>query len=302
METPVTPPPEPAPLDLDTLPAVDPRPAGGQPGDARRVTVGIADTEESDAAIRWGADHARLTGSTLHLVHAFVWPLMNVDVDPVPGIAGSGLRAAADHLVAHATEVAQEVAPEVAVTSEIVEGRAAAVLLAASAQTDVLAVGSRGLGRVLAMVMGSTSLALARHAACPVMVVRGEPLTEGPIGVAYEGSELGAQAMIRAGQLAAEHGTEVHVVIGIATPAAEHARILRAARERIHASVPEVTVELGATATARDARSLIAASEDVRTLVVAARGEGAVSAASQIGAVVQFAHTPIWIERPLRQD
>ncbi len=266
-----------------------------------RVVVGVADTDESDKAVRWGAEHAARTGGSLHLVHAFVWPLMNVDVDPVPGVAGSGLRSAAETLVQHAVQHAHEVAPDVSVTSQIVEGRGADVLLAASRVADVLAVGSRGLGRFLSMVMGSTSLALGRRAECPVVVVRGDEATDGPIGVAYEGSDLGTQALRRAGELAAVYGTEVHVVIGVATPLSEHPRILETARRLIHEDHPDVSVELADGSAAHDAKTLVRLSEGVRALVVAARGEGAVSASSQTGAVVQYAHTPIWIERPLRR-
>lgn len=264
-----------------------------------RVVVGIADTEESDRAVTWGADHARRIGGTLHLVHAFVWPLMNVDVEPVPGITGSGLRAATEHLVQHAVDIARAVEPRLPVTSSIVDGRGVDVLLAASAGAEVLAVGSRGLGRVLAVVMGSTSLTLARNAKCPVVVVRGDELTDGPIAVSFESSDLGTQALRRAGDLAALHGTEIHVVIGIAAPVAEHGRILESARHIIGEDHPEVRVEPSKVAFAKDAKQLVAASEGDRMIVVAARGDGAASASSQTVAVVQHAHTPIWIERPL---
>lgn len=282
----------------------DPRPSPSddrrdQPPDRPRVVVGIADTDESDRAVTWGADHAQRIGGTLHLVHAFVWPLLNVDVEPVPGITGSGLRAATDHLVAHAVQVARTAAPGLPVTSSVVDGRGVDVLLQASRGAEVLAVGSRGLGRVLALVMGSTSLALARNAHCPVVVVRGEELTDGPIGVSYEATDLGTQALRRAGDLAALHDAEVRVVVGIAAPLAEHGRILEQVRALIAADHPQVRVEASSASSARDARQLIAASEGARLVVVAARSEGAASASSQTVAVVQHARTPIWIERPL---
>lgn len=284
----------------DTFPPQHPTRTDAPGSAPRPVVVGLADTEESDRAVAWGADHARRIGAPLHLVHAFVWPLMNVDVDPVPGIAGSGLRAAAEHLLDHAVGIAREQSPDLAVTAEIRDGRSADVLLAAAKDAQVLAVGSRGLGRVMAMVMGSTSLTLARRADCPVVVVRGDALTDGPIGVAYESSELGGQALDRAGELAALHGTHVDVVIGVSTPNSEHPRILAAAERRISAAHPDIEVCLAEVAAARDARALVRASEGVRTLVVAARGEGASSASSQTTTLVQYAHTPVWIERPLR--
>lgn len=271
-----------------------------RPREARgpRVVVGVADSDESEKAIRWGADHVARTGGTVHLVHAFVWPLMNVDVDPVPGITGSGLRGAAEALLRTAADIAREQAPGIDVRTRIVEGRGPDVLLGASRHADVLAVGSRGLGRVLALIAGSTSIALARRAACPVVVVRGDEMTDGPVGVAYEGSDSGRRALIRAGELAALYGTEVHVVIGVRTPAGEHERILGSVRELIGAEHPEVRVELSHIPSATDARSLIAASEGTRLIVVPPRAlEGGVSASSQTGSVLQYAHTPVWVER-----
>lgn len=265
--------------------------------DGPLVVVGVADTAENDAAVRWGAEHARRSGGRLHLVHAFVWPLMNVDVDPVPGIAGSGLRAGAESLIRHAEEVARAASPEVPVTSEIVDGRAADVLLQSSHRADVLAVGSRGLGRFLAMVMGSTSLALGRRAACPVVVVRGDEATDGPVGVAYEGSDLGARAIRRAGELAALYGTHAALVVGVATPRDQNQRILETARGLVAETHPEVEVHLADPTAAHDARRLVELTKGARMLVVPARTEGAASASSHISSVVQYAQTPIWIER-----
>lgn len=281
---------------METAPETPVRP-DDRPVQRPRVAVGIADTDESDRTVRWGAEHARRTGGALHLVHAFVWPLMHVDVDPVPGITGSGLRAGAEALVRHAEEIAREVAPGIDISSEIVEGRTVDVMLAASREADVLAVGSRGLGRMLAMVMGSTSLTLVRRADCPVVVVRGDEATDGPIGVAYESTDLGEQALVRAGALAGVYDTSVHLVIGVATPAEDHERILEHARRVIGETTPGAQVELSPVASARDARRLVEASEGTRALVVPARTEGPASASSQTAAVVQLAHTPIWVER-----
>lgn len=279
--------------------ATNPAPDAPDAGRTPLVVVGVADSEESDRAIRWGAEHVRRTGGTLRLVHAFIWPLMNVDVDPVPGVAGSGLRAGAETLVAHAVELAREAAPGIAIETDIVVGRAVDVLLDASKTADVLAVGNRGLGRMLSLVMGSTSLALARRAQCPIVVVRGDETTAGPVAVAYESTDLGEQAIERAGRLAAVYDAEVHVVIAVATPADEHDEILEAVRRIIGRSTEGVRVRLADTQAVRDARRLVAASEGSRLIVVPAQTESMFSASSATGAVVHYANTPVWIERPL---
>ncbi|MDO5661513.1 MAG: universal stress protein [Brachybacterium sp.] len=262
-----------------------------------RVVVGVADTGESDRAVRWGADHAARAGGSLHLVHAFVWPLMGVDVDPVPGISGSGLRVAAERLLETAADRARELAPDLPVTTEVRDGRAVDVLLELSAEADIISVGNRGLGRVLAMVLGSSSLVLARRSRCPVVVVRGEELTDGPVGLMYEGSDHGVRAMHRAGALADLYGTAVHVVIGIQTPPREYLRILRTVTAVVHHDHPGVAVRLADIPAAADARHLIEASTGSRIVVVTPRRPDAPSAAKQTASVLQLADTPVWIER-----
>lgn len=267
---------------------------------APRIVVGVADTPESEIAVRWGARYAQTTGGTVHLVHAFVWPLMGVDVDPVPGITGSGLRTAAESLLASAVEIAQEAAPGVRVTTAIEEGRRVDVMLEASESADVIAVGSRGLGRLMSLVVGSTGLALASRSHCPVVVVRGDENTDGPIAVSYEPGEGGESAIRRGADLAATYGTGLHVVIGVETPSADEADILQrtaAIARKGHPDLEVVPAEIGRSV--HSARELISASEGTRMIVIAARvaGESSRSAASQTGTVLQFANTPVWIER-----
>ena len=84
---------------------------------APRITVGVHDSDESDHAVRWAARHAAAVGGTLHLVHAFVWTELDVNVDPISGMPGSGFRGAADTLLREAAELVHERAPEVEVTS-----------------------------------------------------------------------------------------------------------------------------------------------------------------------------------------
>jgi nucleotide-binding universal stress UspA family protein len=53
----------------------------------------------------------------------------------------------------------------------VLEGDAASELAAASAELDLLVLGSRGYGSVRSALLGSVSRALVRSAACPVVVL-----------------------------------------------------------------------------------------------------------------------------------
>lgn len=54
---------------------------------------------------------------------------------------------------------------------EVIMGSPAAELTRRSAQLDLLVLGSRGYGPLRRLLLGSTSTQLARHAACPVLVL-----------------------------------------------------------------------------------------------------------------------------------
>jgi nucleotide-binding universal stress UspA family protein len=56
-------------------------------------------------------------------------------------------------------------------------------------------VGARGLGSVKRFLMGSVSHVVARHARCPVLVVKGRPRKLGSVLVAMDGSEDSFQAV-----------------------------------------------------------------------------------------------------------
>src|SRR5699024_5998670 len=73
-----------------------------------RITVGVFDADESDQAVRWAARHAGAVDGSLHLVHAFVWTELDVNIDPISGMAGSGFRGAAHTLIQDAVAIVRE--------------------------------------------------------------------------------------------------------------------------------------------------------------------------------------------------
>lgn len=60
------------------------------------------------------------------------------------------------------------------VVTEVMEGDAAeAIIASANAnKSDLIVMGSRGLGRLAGLVLGSTSQKVVAHAPCPVLIVR----------------------------------------------------------------------------------------------------------------------------------
>jgi len=54
---------------------------------------------------------------------------------------------------------------------------------------DLVVLGTRGLGAAQGFLLGSVSQTVARHATCPVLVVKGSPRKPGKVLVAMDGSE-----------------------------------------------------------------------------------------------------------------
>jgi len=76
------------------------------------------------------------------------------------------------------------------------DARVEIVRAAEARRADMLALGARGLGRLKRFFAGSTSLAAARYAPCPVAIIRGRPRPVGRALVAIDGSE-GSRAAVR---------------------------------------------------------------------------------------------------------
>jgi nucleotide-binding universal stress UspA family protein len=72
------------------------------------------------------------------------------------------------------TEVVGD-ATDVRVERKTVEGMAAQVLVEEADGADLLVVGSRGHGGFAGLLLGSVSQQCAQHAACPVVIIRGQP-------------------------------------------------------------------------------------------------------------------------------
>jgi nucleotide-binding universal stress UspA family protein len=266
---------------------------------APKVTVGVFDADESDQAVRWAAGHAAAVGGTLHLVHAFVWTELDVNVDPISGMPGSGFRGAADTLLREAAEIALERAPEVEITSEVIDGNSVPVLVHVSEQSDLLVLGGRGLGRLMTLIVGSKSLALASRAHCPVVVVRGDIAGDGPVGLVHH--ETATEVVTRAADLAEAYGRDIHLVVRPGTTPEQAREIMAGVAQRIALSHPSVYVRDVTVASSDSARQLVEASENASLMVVAGeRGSdpgGKISAPRQLVNVLRYANTPVWIER-----
>jgi len=136
---------------------------------AMRVLLAADGSDDARAATTWLATLPLPEGACVRVVSVASVPTSALDIPPVRELQQSirdATRAIAD------TARAALGAP--AETSEVREGDAREQILAAAEawKADLIVVGARGLGTVSAALLGSVSLAVARHASCAVLVVK----------------------------------------------------------------------------------------------------------------------------------
>lgn len=144
-------------------------------GLTRYVVVGVDGSEPALEAVRWAAVEAARRGVTLRLVGATPLPLhrgigaRGPHIDYTKAfveLVGIQLDAAAEVALGHASGLDIE--------QQAVIGFPAPVLESESKRAELLILGSRGLGGVSGMLLGSVAVAMTTHAHCPVVIVRGE--------------------------------------------------------------------------------------------------------------------------------
>ncbi|WP_149549222.1 universal stress protein [Streptomyces marokkonensis] len=119
------------------------------------LVVGVDGSEASLEAVDWAAEEAMRHDVPLRLLHAAA----------ADGEAADVIDAAAGR--------ARTTAPTVSLSSRVLHEDAAVGLAGEGRNALALVLGSRGLGGLPGMLLGSVGLAVAARADCPVVVVRG---------------------------------------------------------------------------------------------------------------------------------
>jgi nucleotide-binding universal stress UspA family protein len=136
------------------------------------IVVGLDGSPGSKAALQWALDEARLRGWPVRAVLAFPASaaVPSAGFDPVP-IDIEGFDNEAEAALAALVEQAGDTS-DVEIERVAIPGPPAQVLIDESEEAKLLVVGSRGIGGVAGLVLGSVSTQIAHHASCPVLIVR----------------------------------------------------------------------------------------------------------------------------------
>lgn len=153
------------------------------PTEFRRVVVGVDGSRRSIRAVEFAYEFAALHDA--ELVALLAWHELGevalrgaeqaAGTTTRPGKTGSDpseIRATCERLLAESVAGTRQRYPEVTLRSEVTTTqRPADALFSASAEADLLVVGSQGRGPIRSSLLGSVGHAVAHYARCPVAVV-----------------------------------------------------------------------------------------------------------------------------------
>ncbi|WP_299038003.1 universal stress protein [uncultured Pseudokineococcus sp.] len=139
------------------------------------VVVGADGSPSAERALDVAADLAARTGAVLQPITAWTVPPVG-PYGAVSELYAPELHALAGAASAAATERARQRHPDLVVDARVVQDQPVRALGAASQGAGRVVVGSQGHGRVLGAVLGSVSQGAVHACACPVEVVRPDPV------------------------------------------------------------------------------------------------------------------------------
>jgi nucleotide-binding universal stress UspA family protein len=161
------------------------------------IVVGVDGSPRSDLALRWAVRWAERTGAVVRAVMCWEYPILLTLPSPIgqPVPPPERMQDATEQALTTVLEPVRA-ATTVEVDGVARRGKASTVLLEEATSAVMVVVGTRGLGRARAALLGSVSRKVAAASPCPVAVVPEETDLEatGPVVVGVDGSagSLGA--------------------------------------------------------------------------------------------------------------
>jgi nucleotide-binding universal stress UspA family protein len=151
--------------------AIAPRGLAGSDDSIRIVGCGFDGSSEAHEALAWAADLARRRRARLAVLAVHT----RIAFGGVSSAGALGYRSADDTLRRTLEQQMRDATASLGggidVNARLLDGDPSTALVAASAELDLFALGSRGYGPVRAVLLGSVSRALVRDGGCSVVVL-----------------------------------------------------------------------------------------------------------------------------------
>ena len=289
------------------------------------IVVAVDGSDASNEAVRWAANTAAKREIPLRLASSYTMPqFLYAEGMAPPKELYDELQGETLDKIEAARKIALEVAPDIKIGHTVAEGSPIDMLLEMSNDVTMIVLGSRGLGGLSGMVMGSVSAAVVSHSTCPVVVVREDSgVTEsskyGPVVVGVDGSDVSQKATEYAFAEAHARGSELIAVntwmdmqvqaslAGLTAAQKEWEQTEKEQKqmmdERLSAlaeKYPEVPVKKIVTRD-RPVRALAENAENAQLLVTGSHGRGGFKGmllGSTSRALLQSAPCPMMVVRP----
>lgn len=184
---------------------------------AGSIVVGVDGSPASHHALRWAVGQAALERRPLVILHAMnlLGPGQRTGASlDAPSQLSHELTTGARGVLDEAVRRARHLAPRLDLYEVLSQADPRNALLAEAARATMVVVGSRGRGPVASLLLGSVSVAVSRHAGCPVVVVRPQEaavVREGVL-VGVDGTARDRDVVAFAFQLASQRAMSLTVV------------------------------------------------------------------------------------------
>lgn len=142
-----------------------------------RVVVGVDGSADARHAAEWALREATLHGGELVVVHVWTIPAVVAGGEMLSVVPVDEFQRSAQKLLAQEAEHLRSRAADTPVEARLEYGSPIAVLPELAADASLLVIGSRGMGRVAGIFLGSVSQAVIARVRCPTLVV--PPADEG---------------------------------------------------------------------------------------------------------------------------
>jgi nucleotide-binding universal stress UspA family protein len=288
-----------------------------------RILLATDGSGDAQLAARSAIELAKTTGSELHVIYV----VHRAEELRQPEGLGFGSVVSQEELKRTGQAMLDKLVKQIEDTGGSVgqahlrQGRTDEKIVAQAEElgAGLIVVGSRGLGGVRRALVGSVSDSVVRHAHCPVMMVRGKPVSfPTKILLSTDGSEEAEFAARTAADLARDMNSELHVVhVGVQYFLVIHDYIsptqyqeLKQERQGVLDEQVSKIEEAGGTVTKsylrmgrREDEEIVALAEEVGAGLIAmgSRGLGGIRRAllgSVSDSVVRHAHCPVMVVRP----
>jgi nucleotide-binding universal stress UspA family protein len=289
------------------------------------VIAGVDGSDHSLHAADLAADEAAVRAAPLEIVHGFAPAMLGrpatipPDLPPVASVpepVDAELRQNAEQILHEAAVRVRSAHPDLAVITRLHDGAPSAVLTAASHHAALVVVGHRGVGGFTGLLAGSVAVQLVSHAACPVIVARGEaaPGPDAPVVVGVDGSDASQRAAAFAIENAARYQSPLVVLhaspieaawppeqVAAGNPPPVEPDLAAEAIGELSKEYPQVTVRTEIRHQMAAHEALVEASQGARLVVVGSRGRGGFRGlllGSTSQALINHAHCPVAVIGP----